>query len=96
MIHIETSPIEYLFWAVVIFSLLTAIACMVLSCWMVASKSRRKGVPVVVRKKSVPHKCAPKKIEAVPASFDTATFIKIYVENHPDLKRELMEELRNA
>ncbi len=95
MIHIETSPIEYLFWIVVILGLLTCIACMVLLCWLSVSRSRRKGTPVKVHKKAVPTKPASKRVAASPV-FDTATFVKVYVETHPDLKRELKEELCNG
>ena len=95
MIHVETSPIEYLFWTVVILGLLICIACMVLLCWLSASRPCRKGVPVKVQKKTVHAKSDPKRIAASPV-FDTATFVKVYVETHPDLKRELKEELLNG
>ncbi len=95
MIHIETSPIEYLFWIVVILGLLICIACMVLLCWLSVSRSHRKGTPVKVHKKAVPTKPASKRVAASPV-FDTATFVKVYVETHPDLKQELKEELCNG
>ena len=95
MIHVETSPIEYLFWIVVILGLLTCIACMVLLCWLSVSRPHRKGIPVTVRKKAAPVRPVPQRIAASPV-FDTSTFVKVYVETHPDLKRELKEELLNG
>lgn len=97
MIHVETSPIEYLFWIVVILGLLICVACMVLLCWLSASRPRRKGIPVTVRKKTSSHKAFPKQVTVIPAScFDTAAFIRIYLDNHPSLKAELKEELLNG
>lgn len=97
MIHVETSTFEYFFWALIILGILTAFFCMVLSCWSIFSRRRRKGVPVVVRKKPSSHKGFPKQVTVIPASsFDTAAFIRIYLDNHPSLKAELKEELLNG
>ena len=85
---------DYLCFAVVGISVILVLLCLVAFVFSVLA-SRRPATQVAVKKKVVSAQKSQKNVTAYAASFDTQTFIRCYLDRHPDFKRELKEELIN-